>query len=103
MSGDWVAETSAMMALVSSRRRRAKCAASLERPASRSSDFVMEFAVVSHRPGSCGSVKDGRIEIDVGNGSCKEKDVRGESSTWAICEFEMLSYTSAMALARDDC
>lgn len=47
-------------------------------------------AVVSHRPGYDGSVIEGRLEVDVRGGTCRDMVVCGARATEAILELEML-------------
>lgn len=49
-----------------------------------------DVAVVSQRPGICGSVCVGRMEVDVGMGIWSESWRVGDRWIWAIADLEML-------------
>lgn len=91
MKGERVALTSAIMLGGSERRRSAKCAAGLEGCVEEEwEDGAIEVAVVSQRPGSCGLVGPGRMEMDVGTGIWREKVREGVRVRCAIREVDML-------------
>lgn len=63
-------------------------------------------AVVSHTPGCVwadgGSVMEGRMDVEVAGGICKNMETVGVRVMGAIIEREMPSYTVAIAVARED-
>lgn len=93
---------SAKMVERSVRRSSVNCAASSEPVSLTSSSVGMDVAVVSHRPGSCGDIRFGRTEVDVGMGICSDKDKGGVKLMWAIRELERLLYKVDIAFARLD-
>ena len=50
-----------------------------------------DVAVVSQRPGSWGDSGPGRTEMEVGKGSCKEREEEGVRLTRAMRDVEMQS------------
>lgn len=80
-----------------------KCDASWEVVALMSSSAGTELAVVSQRPGSRGSIGLGRVDVDVGNGICRDSDKVGVRWTWAILELDIQLKRVEIAFARLDC
>lgn len=65
--------------------------------------FGESLTVVSQRPGCIGgSLGDGRWEVEVIGGICKDIETFGLSATTAMRELEIASYTARSALARED-
>ena len=81
---------SARMVGRSERRRSAKWEARCVVGGSSVSVGGSEVAVVSQRPGSCGVVGVGRVEVEVGMGIWRERERVGVRFMWAMREWEML-------------
>ena len=94
----------------SSNSSRVKCLASdmaeTERSSKASSSRLSVVAVVSQIPGCVradgGSLLEGRTDVDVTGGICREMETEGVRVTEAIMEREILPYTVAIAFASDD-
>lgn len=81
------AAISLRMFSTSVRKRRVKWRASMESPSVSSAS--KEFAVVSGRPGTCGSVRPGRTAVSVMMGIWRERPRLSLRKMWAILDWEM--------------
>jgi hypothetical protein len=70
--------------------------------AAASSEGLRLSAVVSHSPGQGVSVGDGRCDIEVSGGICKEMETLGPRETLAIFEVDIFMNSVYIARASDE-
>ena len=100
--GEAVAATSARMLGRSESRRSVKCEANWDGVLLMSSSVEVGAAVVSQRPGVCGEVGVGRVEVEARRGICRERENVGVRLMWAIRDVETLLKSVERAFARVD-